>query len=474
MNKISHFFQNKKIQNSLSYLAIAIIAIYIIVVNFNTRYWEKDDRVIINDIKLYYVYLPAIVIHNDLSFEYVDKIYEKNINHIWFIPSPKGIRTVITTFGMSIAYSPFFMIAHSLAPPLGYDANGYSLPYKFALMFSSLAYALMGLFFLRKLLLKYFNNTVTLITLLIIGLGTNLTVYLTKEAPMPHSYEFGLISIYLYFVSKWYEKPKFMNSFWVGFLAGLITLIRPTNILVLLILFFWGITSFKDMNQRIRFFTRSYKLVIIMAGSFILIWLPQFLYWYDISGSIFFNSYEKSGSSFYFNNPQIINQWFSYRKGWLLYTPIMIFALTGLVFLARGRKALFIPVLLYFLGMVFILSSWWSWWFGGGFSIRSYIDMYGVMAIPIAASLTAAMKSKLPVKIITLSIVGFLIFVNLFQTYQYRKGIIHYDSMTKKAYWAVFLKKHHTHDFYQLLEKPDYQKARKGIYEIVPDYYSKE
>ncbi|MBL7105782.1 MAG: hypothetical protein ISS18_15770 [Bacteroidales bacterium] len=473
MNNINHFFRNAKIKSAPSYLAIAIIVIYIIATNYNSKNWEKENHVIVNDIKLYYAYLPAIFIYNDLSFDFVYEDFEKHKKHLWFIESPKGDRTLITTFGMAMAYSPFFLITRAIAPLLGYESE-YSLPYKFALIFSSLFYVLLGLFFIRKLLLKYFTEIVTSITILIIGLGTNLFIYTTREAPMPHAYEFGLISTYLFLVYKWYEKPKIIYTFWVGFLAGLITLIRPTNILVLLILFFWGITSFEGMVQRVRFFIRSYKLVIIMIGSFILIWIPQFLYWYDISGSIFFYSYEKSGGNFYFANSQIFNQWFSYRKGWLVYTPIMIFAITGFVFLARNRKELFMPVLIYFLAMVFILSSWWSWWFGGGFGIRSYIDMYGVLAIPIAATLTAGLKSKVPVKIVILSLVGFLIFLNLFQTFQYRKGIIHYDSMTKKAYWSVFLKKRRPANFYQLLEKPDYQKARKGVYEIVPNYYSKD
>ena len=124
--------------------------------------------------------------------------------------------------------------------------------------------------------------------------------------------------------------------------------------------------------------------------------------------------------------------------------------------------------------MVYVLSSWWSWWFGGGFGIRSYIDMYGVLAIPIAATLSAGLKGKIPVKIASLSLVVLLISLNLFQVFQYRHRIIHYDSMTKKAYWSVFLKKRHPANFYQMLEKPDYQKARKGVYEIVPDYYKKK
>jgi len=475
MNSLSQYIQSKKFQNTLSYWVIAIIACYVVIVNYNTRYWEKENMVIASDVGRYYVYLPAIFIHNDLSFEYFDEEYEKNIYRIGFFKSPKGEKMVITTFGMAIAYSPFFLVAHALASPLGFEANGYTSPYKFALMFSSLFYLILGLFFLRKFLLKYFDSIVTAITLLIIGIGTNITHYLTKEAPMPHVYEFALTSIYLYLVSRWYNKPKLVTSFWLGLMAGLITLIRPTNILVIMIFLLWRITAINDLVERFRMFIKSYKAIIIMTLSFILIWFPQFLYWHDISGSIFFNSYDKSGSGFYFDNPQIINQWFSYRKGWLLYTPIMILALFGFRFLYKRRREFFWPVLIYFLLMIYILSCWWSWWFGGGYSIRSYIDMYSILAIPIATPVSAILNTKfIPVKVLSLTVVGCFLFLNLFQTYQYRRGVIHYDSMTKKAYWEVFLKKQHPYYFYELLEKPDYSKARQGIYENFPDYYSKE
>ena len=37
-------------------------------------------------------------------------------------------------------------------------------------------------------------------------------------------------------------------------------------------------------------------------------------------------------------------------------------------------------------------------------------------------------------------IIGFFVFLNLFQTRQYREGFMHFDGMTKESYWAIFLK----------------------------------
>ena len=45
---------------------------------------------------------------------------------------------------------------------------------------------------------------------------------------------------------------------------------------------------------------------------------------------------------------------------------------------------------------------------------------------------------------------------------QYREGSIHWDSMTKEAYWASFGKLHIPKNFEKMLKHPDYDKAKEG------------
>lgn len=51
-----------------------------------------------------------------------------------------------------------------------------------------------------------------------------------------------------------------------------------------------------------------------------------------------------------------------------------------------------------------------------------------------------------------------------FFNWQYKKGLIHWDSMTKEAYWFIMWKKKMDPEFYDYLCKMDPQLARKGIY----------
>ena len=88
-----------------------------------------------------------------------------------------------------------------------------------------------------------------------------------------------------------------------------------------------------------------FQLFIIIFFAF-LVWIPQLLYWKTVTGNYLFYSYADEG--FFFLNPQILKGLFSYRNGWLIYSPVMFFALLGIPFLYRYAKDFFLPVMLFF------------------------------------------------------------------------------------------------------------------------------
>jgi hypothetical protein len=90
------------------------------------------------------------------------------------------------------------------------------------------------------------------------------------------------------------------------------------------------------------------------------------------------------------------------------------------------------------------------------------IDMYGIMAILLAAFIERVLISKTWMKsIVALLLVG-LIFLNQFQMKQYRISLLHFDSMTKEAYWGILGKKNWPEGYDKMIKVPDYEKALKG------------
>jgi len=465
LNIIKTYSANTWIKKHPSYFAIVVIGIYVLVADFTHQYWNHPQMVIEWDIKSYYAYLPATFIYKDLSLSFTESDPDRFKENFWPVETPTGKKAIVTSMGLSFVYAPFFIVAHAITPFTQYEPDGYSMPYKFALMMSCLIYLIIGLVFLKKILEKYFNIYITAITILAIGMGTNLLGYaFFHDAPMSHVYNFALITMFLYYTIKWHETQTIKITIILGLLAGLIALIRPTNILVLLVLIFYDIKSLKEFHHKIIFFLENYRKVLIMAGFFILVWIPQFIYWKYVSGQFFYFSYGELGGRFFFNNPQIYNFLLSYKKGWLVYTPIMLFALAGIPVLFFQLKKFFWPVLIYLLAIIYVLSSWWSWWFGGGFGARSLIDMYAILAIPFASFIQYCFSKGRVWSISIVTIVITLIGYNLFQTKQYTTGAIHYAWMTKDAYWHTFLKLHPDKEFWGLLRRYDYKVARQGIY----------
>lgn len=450
--------KNTLVRNTIIFLLVSMVA-----VNLGHHRYNKPDRVIEWDIKSYYAYLPAAIIHQDLALDFRNDDFEKYSKLIWPLTLPSGNKVLIYTMGMAFLYSPFFLIAHGVAHITQWEADGYSRPYRFALTFSAMFYVWMGLVFLARILRRFFSEKAIAITLFSMVAGTNLLYYATYEAPMTHAFNFSLIVVFIWQTVKFYDNPTLAKIIGAGAMAGLITLIRPTNILVLLLFFLWDIKSWDGFRERINFFLKRYYWVMIMAAFFVLIWVPQFIYWYRQTGQIFFFSYGVKSERFYFLDPQIFNILFSYRKGWLLYTPLMIFAFAGLFYLKGKPAGLILPIVLFKVISIYILSTWWSWWYGGSFGSRTFIDFYGLMAIPFAAITDAMLKAgKIKMRIF-FTVIPLLILFNLFQTWQYTKNFIHWDSMGKKTYWMHFLRVNPHPDYWPTINQQnlEYREIRK-------------
>jgi len=455
----------QKIKNSYSIIAIWIILTAVVLVNFSHHKWQSGT-VIEHDIKAYYSYLPAAFIYNDLTLKFLDD-NSRIFDEMWPVTLPSGNRMIVTSYGMSLLYSPFFLLAHGYSLlDNSFEADGYSLPYSMALTFSAAFYLLLGLFFLRKLLKRYFKEWIVTFVILAVAVGTNLAYYATYEAPMTHCYNFALITVFTWLVIKWYESPSRKKAIAVGVLFGLIALVRPSNVLVFFILLFWDVKSWSDFAARLWFYIKRFDFVLIMIFFFFLVWMPQFFYWKEVTGQWIFYSYSTKDASFFWTNPQIYNILFSYKKGWFVYTPIMFIAFLGIFLLRKKLKEAFLPILIFTLLNIYVQSSWWSWWFGGGFGLRAFIDSYGIMAIPLAVVLDAASQKKF-LKYATPLVLVMLIWYNTFQLRQYTKGAIHFWWNNKEAYWENFLRLYPSNEYWDMVRVPDYYLARKGIYEAV-------
>lgn len=434
---------------------LGITLFYLFTAQNDVKNVERAERIIWSDVQIYYSYLPATFIENDPFFEHKEQ-YD-TLNKYWTLKSPTGKNLPKTTMGVALLEAPFFFIGHQYAKQSPkYAANGFSAPYGRAISFGTAFYGIVGLLFLFLFLKTRFTVVQSLLSVISIGIGTNLFFYSVYESGMSHPFTFFIFSALLFFTQIWFKKKGFVLSFVIGGLLGLIVLIRPINILFLLpMLFFYKQSDESWESYLNRLIFPLFPLVLIVIGG-IFIWLPQMLFWKMQSGQFFYFSYP--GESFFWLNSHVMDGLFSFRKGWFIYTPMMLLSLIGLIRLFHTHRNLFLGLAWFLPLFLYITFSWWAWWYGGGFSARTLVDILPIMAIPLAAFYEWILPTKL--RYVILIIPVFFVQLNIYQSWQYRQGIIHYDGMTYEAYKSVFFKHYTPNGYWDQLQQPDYEQAR--------------
>jgi hypothetical protein len=422
----------------------------------------KDNKIIDNDACIYYAYLPAAFIYHDLTFKFAGNLPPGFEGRIWTLSTSNGSQVLKMSCGNAIAWLPFFGMAHLYATLSNdYPADGYAIPYSFSIFVAALFYLSLGLFFLGKLLLKYFHDLTVGIVLLFIVLATNLLYYVIQEPGTTHITNFGFICTFLYMSVRWLENPTYLRSIIIGLLTGLIVLIRPTNFIVILLPLLIGISNWHDILPRITFFRNNITKILIAAIAAFLVFIPQLIYWKYVTGQFVYYSYQDQG--FFFNHPHIIDGLFSYRKGWLLYTPLMAFAIAGFFILKKYARGYTFAFSVFMAINIYVIFSWWNWWYGGSFGSRPMIDSYGIMAFPLAAFIEYFLYRQLWVKVLWGIVFSFILFVNQYQMNQYFLCIIHWESMSQRVYWSIFLTKKTPANYQEMLQHPNIEKAIKGL-----------
>ncbi len=414
------------------------------------------------DVNQYYSYLVAQFIHHDFNFHFP--------HNFWLIQSPDGEVVPKVTMGMAILYFPFFICGHAVANILHYPCDGYSLPYAWLMHFGTLLYFFIAIWFLRKTLLNFFSEWVTSITLFLIVTGTNLFYYVYKEGEMAHSYLFFLFSLFLYFTVKWHIEKTANHLCKLAFVLGLITLIRPTEFIIIIVFLLYNITGYRELVFKIKELLRlRWKLCLCFAIFFTPI-IPQLLYWHKYTGHYLFFSYG-SNEHFFFNDPKLHSVLFGWHKGWFLYTPLALFMIAGLLISFFYSRKIFYPIFIYITLNIYLISCWWDWGFGGAYGMRALVQCYALLALPLAYFINFVFSIKVSVvRKVTVACCSilFLVFVslNIFHFWLIKNSLFHWDSMSKEAYKYTLFKTGYSDTerkyLLSLLKHPNYEAMRKG------------
>lgn len=361
----------------------------------------------------YYVYLPAAFKYNFDPQKFPQNIDKETGDG--FALTDKVLSKY--TYGVAILQSPFYLLADILANATGYDKDGFSPVYHWAINVAAVFYLMFGLLFLFRYLRIELSAKVAYFTLISLFLGTNLFFYAIDETGMSHVYSFFLFSAFLYILQRsgFLSIPKIKYFIILGLISGLIILIRPTNIVFLLAIFYLrkgNVNFFQNFKLTIQM-----KKIWIIGLCSLLPFIPQLFYWQYAYGSYFTYSYSEEG--FNWLKPMILQTWFSPNNGLFLYTPFYFILLAAFAYGINKKSIQTTAIAITFFGISYIFSAWHDWTFGCSFGGRSYVEYLALFAIPLGHLIKEISLSSIFKQFLFWFIVLIFIGYNLKMTYTY-------------------------------------------------------
>jgi hypothetical protein len=294
---------------------------------------------------------------------------------------------------------------------------------------------LSGIGYARKTLLLWFSDLTVALTLLALAFGTNLFYMVTLDYQLQPILLFSLYAMAVFLSAKWHEQPTQTYAVLLALGLGMIILLQPTGMFSLLIPVLWGVHDKASWKSKLLLIRNNVRQFCIFIACLAVLVLPPVLFWKISPGDIPVLSFKLPGM-FYSFSTWLWNDLFSFDHGWLIYTPIMVFALTGFYLISDKFRPFFYSLFFLFFIELFMESSWSLLGETPVFGQVAFVPFYAILSIPFAAATDFIMGRRSPYRFAFFLVTVILVLFNFFQTYQYSNGIILPEKMTSR-YWSM-------------------------------------
>lgn len=333
----------------------------------------------------YMVYLPATFCYRFDAAKFPAGIDAKTGQGFSLNLATHKVETKYS-YGVALLQAPFWAVGQALAG----DKNGFSSAVHRAIDVAAATYFVWGIWLLFAALRRQFSGPVVGLTLGLLILGTNLWYYAIIETGMSHVYSFFAFALLLWLLGRvripeWGTRVGLSGELAaVAATLALISVLRPLNLLLALPLLLWPARPAAGQwaaQLRGALHWRTLAAVALAVGLF---WIPQLLYYKYARGGYFVYSYGHEGFP-YWLAPRLAEVWFAPNNGSLLYNPVLLLLLPGLWWLARYSGWWSGLAALLWAGASYLYASWWAYALGCGYGGRGFVELYPVLAWPLAA-----------------------------------------------------------------------------------------
>ena len=294
------------------------------------------------------------------------------------------------TVGPAILWMPFLFLAHVgvlIARALGSSvaADGFSTPYRITMAFATAFYAFLGLLLAFRLARQYVEERWALLATLSIWWASSLPVYMYFNPSWSHAHSAFAVALFLWYWHETLSSRSLPQWLVLALITGLMLDVYYPNAMVLAVL---AIEAFRRYYLAFRpdpsappgSALRVPQLLLrhFLFGAVVLICLlPTLITRYLIYGNLFETGYTPLRDWLWFS-PAFLDVLFSSNHGLLAWTPILIFAITGLFIFWRRQRRVGTPFLAAFLAFYLLIACYPDW-----AGISSYGNRFFVSLTPL-------------------------------------------------------------------------------------------
>lgn len=352
----------------------------------------------------YYQWLPASFVDHDLGRMY------------WTYQMEDGRSLSLFSIGVAILQLPFFLLGHLWAAGFGYPMNGFSSPYGVAQLIGIAGYAGMGCVLAYRLAARSSSSRSALLAVLSLFAATNLFYYCVYDPTMSHVYSFFLIALMSYCTVRLLDgpvnPPRAVHAALFLFSASLTVLVRQLNAVVLLFPLMMAWRSPAGIPGFVRAILKHRVATIVALLLATIPWILQMMYWHHVVGEFITFTYGKKGEGFEFDKmvPGMVLT--SVRNGWFVYSPLVVPLVAWLLVHAWRDSPSARAVLLVLVLVWLLYSAWWCWWLGTSFGHRGFVDLYALLAIPLAWMFRSILRHGWSLRLVSALVLVVLINLN--------------------------------------------------------------
>jgi hypothetical protein len=283
--------------------------------------------------------------------------------------------------GPAILWSPFLLIAHGcvlVARAFGSSvtADGFSVPYRFAMAFGTAFYGFLGLLIAFRLSKKYVEERWALLAVIAVWWGSSLAIYMYFNPSWSHPHSAFAVALFFWYWLRTRVDRSIPQWILLGAIAGLMLNIYYANAMLLVLVAVEALLVLRDAMQGGRSAAIPGLLLryALFAVALLVCLLPTLISKEIVYGSPFESGYIPI-ALWHWKSPYFLQVLFSANHGLFSWTPLLLFSAIGVFLFWRKVPRVGGAVLCAVLAFYYFIASYPDWAGISSFGNRFFVSL---------------------------------------------------------------------------------------------------